>query len=90
MTNSSSTHHAPFDRTETINMKHRHESEILSELLGLTKATPIAVTEEEEAVLEELKEEERRAEADRVRNSRYTEQKRQEKALLDQARGVIG
>ncbi|KAL8728759.1 MAG: hypothetical protein Q9166_005191 [cf. Caloplaca sp. 2 TL-2023] len=82
--------HTPFDRTETINMKHRHESEILSELLDLTKAVPVVATPEEEAEIQELADEERQAGIDRARNAAYIEQKRQEKALLDQARGAVG
>ncbi|KAL8798595.1 MAG: hypothetical protein Q9182_006530 [Xanthomendoza sp. 2 TL-2023] len=82
--------HAPFERTETIDMKHRHESKILSELMDLTKATPVIATPEEEAELRKLAEEERQSGLDRARNAAYTERKRQEKALLDQARGAVG
>lgn len=81
--------HTPFERTETIDMKHRHESEILSDLMDLTKATPVVPTPEEEAELQQLAEEERQSGLDRARNAAYTEQKRQEKALLDQARGAV-
>lgn len=82
--------HAPFERTITIEMKHRHESEILSELLNLTKASPVEPSPEQEAELEKLAEKERQGGLDRARNAAYTEQKRQEKALLDQARGAVG
>ncbi|KAI4270955.1 MAG: hypothetical protein LQ337_006353 [Flavoplaca oasis] len=82
--------HAPFERTVTIEMKHRHESEILSELLSLTKASPVEPLPEDKAELEKLAEEERQAGLDRVRNAAYIEQKRQDKALLDQARGAAG
>ncbi|KAL8758185.1 MAG: hypothetical protein Q9184_004004 [Pyrenodesmia sp. 2 TL-2023] len=81
--------HTPFERTETINMKHKHEADILSELVDLTKATPVVPTPEEEAELQQLADEEKRGAADRIRNAAYTEQKRQEKALLDQARGAV-
>ncbi|KAL8674715.1 MAG: hypothetical protein Q9168_000873 [Polycauliona sp. 1 TL-2023] len=81
---------APFERTVTIEMKHRHESEILAELLSLTKASPVEPSREEEVELEKLAEEERQGGLDRARNAAYTEQKRQEKALLDQARGAVG
>ncbi|KAL9590274.1 MAG: hypothetical protein Q9203_000947, partial [Teloschistes exilis] len=86
----STSDHTPFERAETISMKHRHESQILSDLLNLTKATPIVASPEEEAELQALADERKRSEADRARNAAYTEQKRQEKALLDQARGAIG
>ncbi|KAL8812676.1 MAG: hypothetical protein Q9200_000864 [Gallowayella weberi] len=82
--------HTPFERTETIDMKHRHESEILSELMDMTKATPVTATPEEEAELQKLADEERQSGLDRARNAAYTERKRQEKALLDQARGAVG
>lgn len=71
-------------------MKHRHESEILSELLNLTQASPVEPSPEQEAELEKLAEEERQGGLDRARNAAYTAQKRQEKALLDQARGAVG
>ncbi|KAL9636298.1 MAG: hypothetical protein Q9204_002320, partial [Flavoplaca sp. TL-2023a] len=82
--------HTSFERTVTIEMKHRHESEILSELLSLTKASPVEPLPEDKAELEKLAEEERQAGLDRARNAAYTEQKRQDKALLDQARGAAG
>ncbi|KAL8659890.1 MAG: hypothetical protein Q9226_000184 [Calogaya cf. arnoldii] len=88
--NTPTSDHAPFERTVTIEMKHRHESEILSELLSLTKASPVEPSAEEEAELEKLAEEERQGGLDRAKNAAYTEQKRQEKALLDQARGAVG
>ncbi|KAL8710330.1 MAG: hypothetical protein Q9220_005100 [cf. Caloplaca sp. 1 TL-2023] len=86
---SESTTQDPFERMEIIDMKHRHESEILRELLDLTKATPVVATAEEEAELEMIAEEEKRGEMDRARNAAYTQKKRQEKALLDQARGAV-
>ncbi|KAL8858053.1 MAG: hypothetical protein Q9178_005378 [Gyalolechia marmorata] len=82
--------HAPFERTATIEMKHRNESEILSELMALTKASPVEPSPQEEAELQELAEESRQGELDRARNAAYNERKRQEKALLDQARGAAG
>ncbi|KAL8869799.1 MAG: hypothetical protein Q9174_003996, partial [Haloplaca sp. 1 TL-2023] len=88
--NTHTSDHTPFERTKTINMKHKHESEILSELMKATRATPVVATAEEKAEIEELKDQEKRSEADRARNAAYTEQKRQEKALLEQARGGIG
>ncbi|KAL8915122.1 MAG: hypothetical protein Q9171_000425 [Xanthocarpia ochracea] len=79
-----------FERTATIEMKHRNESEILSELMTLTKASPVEPSPQEEAELQELAEEERQGGLDRARNTAYNERKRQEKALLDQARGAAG
>ncbi|KAL8655198.1 MAG: hypothetical protein Q9210_001027 [Variospora velana] len=82
--------HTSFERTETINMKHKHEWDVLSELMDLTKATPVAATPGEATELQQLANEEKRSAADRARNAAYTEQRRQEKALLDQARGAVG
>ena len=82
--------HATFERTETIQMKHRHESEILSELMTLTKASPVEPSAQEKAELQQLAEEERQGGLDRARNAAYNERKRQEKALLEQARGAVG
>ncbi|KAI4154594.1 MAG: hypothetical protein LQ341_000316 [Variospora aurantia] len=82
--------HTSFERTETINMKHKHELDVLSELMDLTKARPVAATPEAATELQQLANEERRSAADRARNAAYTEQRRQEKALLDQARGEVG
>lgn len=80
----------PFERTETIDMKHRHESQILAELIGLTKARPVVATPKEAEELQKLADEEKCGALDRARNAVYLERKRQEKALLDQARGAIG
>lgn len=71
-------------------MKHKHESDILSELINLTKATAVVATPEEEAELQELADEEKQSAVDRARNAAHLQQKRQEKALLDQARGAVG
>ncbi|KAL9595025.1 MAG: hypothetical protein Q9219_006694 [cf. Caloplaca sp. 3 TL-2023] len=83
----SSSNHTSFERVKTIDMKHRHESDILAELMDLTKAAPVTATPEEEAELHKLADEEKHSAIDRERNKAYNEQKRQEKALLDQARG---
>ena len=71
-------------------MKHRHQSAILSDLMDLTKATPVIATPEEEAEVQKLAEEEKRGEIDRARSAAHIEKKRQEKALLDQARSSLG
>ncbi|KAL8716744.1 MAG: hypothetical protein Q9225_005950 [Loekoesia sp. 1 TL-2023] len=88
--NAPTSNHTPFDQTKTLNMKHKHESDILSELMDLTRATPVVATPEEEMELQKLADEEKRSAIDRARNAAYNEQKRQEKALLDQARGAVG
>ena len=76
-------------RTEVINIKEHHESEILKQVLKLTKATKVNATAKEEAEIQDLEEQKKRATADMLRNARLNEQKRQEKALLEQARGAV-
>ena len=76
-------------RTEVIDIKHKHESEILQQVMELTKATPVRATPEEEAEMQELQEQKKRSAQDMLRNARLNEQKRQEKALLEQARGAV-
>lgn len=75
-------------RTEVIDMKYKHESEILQQVMELTKAAPVRATPEEEAEMQELQEQKKRSTQDMLRNERLNEQKRQEKALLEQARGA--
>ncbi len=75
-------------RTEVIDMKYKHESEILQQVMELTKAAPVRATPAEEAEMQELQEQKKRSTQDMLRNERLNEQKRQEKALLEQARGA--
>lgn len=70
-------------------MKHEDETNILASVLQLTKAVPVNATAEELAEMQQLKEEKERGKQDQLRNAKLNEQKRQEKALLEQARGVI-
>ncbi|KAK4693577.1 large subunit ribosomal protein MRP49, partial [Lecanoromycetidae sp. Uapishka_2] len=79
--------HSPSRRTETIDMKHKHESEILSKLLELTKATPYEATPDEVAELREEEDFTRRSERDRAAQAKLNETRRQERALLEAARG---
>ncbi|MCJ1455220.1 hypothetical protein MMC28_005574 [Mycoblastus sanguinarius] len=79
--------HESAKRMKTIDMKHKHESEILSRLMELTRAMPYEASPDEEAELREVEDEKRRSERDREVQARLNEVKRQEKALLDQARG---
>ena len=75
------------DRTDIIDMKHKHESEILNRLIELTKAVPYKPNEDEMTELEEVKEDIRRSTRDRERQTRLNEIKKQEAALLEQAKG---
>ena len=81
--------HTLADRIATIDMKHKHESEILSRLLELTKGTPYEATPEELDELKEVDVEKRRSQRDRDAQAKLNEVRRQEKALLDLARGRI-
>lgn len=69
-------------------MKHKHESEILSRLLELTGGTPYEITAEEQTELREVEDHKTRSQRDREAQARLNEVKKQEKALLDQARGI--
>ena len=70
-------------------MKHKHENEILSRLLELTKGNAYEASPDELAELRDVHDEKRRSERDREGQARLNEVKRQEKALLDLARGGV-
>ena len=70
-------------------MKHKHESEILSRLLELTKGMPYEASPDEMAEMTDVDDEKRRSERDRGAQARLNELKKQEKALLDLARGGV-
>jgi large subunit ribosomal protein MRP49 len=74
-------------KSSTINMKHRHESEILSQLMSLTKATPVAPTSEEAEQLRSLEEHRIQSEKDSARSHEVNEKRKQKEAILAQARG---
>ncbi|KAF6231266.1 hypothetical protein HO173_010598 [Letharia columbiana] len=81
--------HASGAKIETIDMKHKHESEILSRLLELTKGMPYEASPDELAELRDVDDEKRQSERDREAQARLNEIKRQEKAVLDLARGGV-
>ena len=76
-------------RKEVIDMQHKHESEILKQVMELTQATQVRATPEEEAEMQESGEQRKRSAQDVLRNAKLNEQKRQEKALLEQARNGL-
>ena len=78
---------SPTGRVESIDMKHKHESEILAQLLELTKAHQYESTSEEYSEQRDVEDHRRRSQRDREAQMRLNEVKCQEKALLDQARG---
>ena len=69
-------------------MKHKSESEILSRLLEMTKAMPYEATPDELAELRDVEDYNRKTTRDRAAQSRLNQIKKQEQALLDQARGA--
>lgn len=79
----------PADTIATIDMKYKTESEILSRLLELTKGVQYEASPDELAELRDVDDEKCRSERDREAQARLNEVKRQEKALLDLARGRI-
>lgn len=81
--------HAPFERTQSISMKHKLEPEILALLMDITKATPVEATLEEQAELEELGELRQRSELDSKRSAEVNEKIKREQDMLAQARGEI-
>ncbi|KAI9820650.1 MAG: hypothetical protein M1827_005019 [Pycnora praestabilis] len=81
--------YVPHDRSQTINMKNRHESEILSQLIAVTKAMPIEATPREQEELREMEEVSRRAERDRRVSATANEKSRRREAMLAQARGEV-
>ncbi|KAI9875212.1 MAG: hypothetical protein M1830_008755 [Pleopsidium flavum] len=81
--------HTPFERAESINMKHKREPEILALLMEVTKATPVEATPEEQAELQELEEQSRRSETDSRRSAEVNEKRQREANVLAQARGDL-
>jgi len=70
-------------------MKHRHESEILSQLLAITKASPVEPTPEELEELRRLEEQQIESEKDARRSQAVNEKRRRQAAILAQARGQV-
>lgn len=70
-------------------MKHRHETEILRDLLNTTQAVEVEATQEEQAQLRQLEEQRIQSEIDRERSGKDLEKRRQEARLLAQARASL-
>ena len=77
------------ERVQVVDMKHRQEPEILQRFLDITKAVPVAATEEEELELRAMREESARSEVDKERNRLFLEEKRRQAALLAQAKASV-
>lgn len=82
--------HTPFERVESIEMKHKHEEEILEQLMQITKAVQVNPSPDEELEMKELEDQRARSERDAETTRVYNEKVRQEKALLEQARSAVG
>lgn len=74
------------ERLQTINMKHKHESDILKELLQITEAVEVKATEKELEMMRDIEEQRKKSDEDREFDKVVQEKKRQETQLLDQAR----
>ena len=75
-----------WQRTEVIDMRHKHESEILKQLVELTGAIPCQQSAEDTARLEKVAEDSKSRSKARERQSRINERRKYEEALLQQAR----
>lgn len=71
-------------------MKHKHEEEILEQLMNITKAVRVVPTEEQELEMKELEDQRSRSAKDSETTRIYNEKIRQERALLEQARAAVG
>lgn len=80
---------AIYDRTETIDMKNIRDSEILAQLMNVTKAIQVLPTPEDKAELQRLHEEEEKSKQDALINQSHLEEKRKGKNLLAMAKGVM-
>jgi len=70
-------------------MTDRQASEILADLLRITKAVVVEATPEERETLEELEEARIRSERDSALSLEVRARRKREEALLAQARGEI-
>ncbi|KAH9220959.1 50S ribosomal protein-like protein Mrp49 [Leptodontidium sp. 2 PMI_412] len=78
---------AATERTEVINMKHRPESEILDQLLAITRARVVKPTAEESRQIQEIEDQNARSERDSVMMAEVNAKRKREEAIMIQARG---
>jgi len=76
------------EMTEVIDMKHKHESEILKQLMEITRATEVRPTNKEQEELRQIGEFYKKSEKDRALEKIKLEAKRQEEEMLRQAQGA--
>lgn len=77
------------NRTVTIQMKHKTESEILQQLYEATGAQEVEPTEVEKEELQELKEYDERSRRDSERSAEVNRQRKREAEMLAAARGGV-
>ncbi|CAF9931772.1 MAG: hypothetical protein HETSPECPRED_008192 [Heterodermia speciosa] len=82
--------HTPFERVESIDMKHKHEEEILEQVMQITKAVKVDPSPDEELEMRQLEDQRTRSQRDAETTRLYNEKVGREKALLEQARTVVG
>lgn len=77
------------ERIVQINLKHRHESEILSALMTETKAKALEPTAEDKELMRTLEEARKLNEANSARSKAVNDKRRAQEAVLAQARGEL-
>jgi len=70
-------------------MKHRLDSEILDQLLKLTKAKVVRPTAEEQRQMQEIEEQNAKSERDAAMMAEVNARKKMEEDMLTQARGEV-
>jgi large subunit ribosomal protein MRP49 len=73
----------------TINMKHRSESEILTQLISITKAVPTHPSQDELDQMRELEQQRNLSEKDSQRSHAVNEKRRRRDAMLAQAQSGV-
>ncbi|KAI9681389.1 MAG: hypothetical protein M1817_002672 [Caeruleum heppii] len=77
------------ERTETIEMKHKHSTEILAQLLEVTRGRQVEATPEEEDQLRQLEEQRKTSEIDSKRSLAHKAEVKKREAILAQASGQL-
>ena len=88
-TSSSPSEYDPTERVETIDMRHRPNSEILSELIRVTGAYPVEPTPEDREEMRLLEEQRVRSEQAAKLSAEVRARAKREKELMEQARGDL-
>lgn len=81
--------HRPSETVNTISIKHKNETDILSELLHMTKAQRYETTAYDIEQLKEIKDFEARSQSDRRQQTSLNRKRDEEKAMLEKARGAV-